>query len=110
VSGEEWLLPAALLPTPPEPEPAPPPAELTECPNCGEGPAEWSWSLDRVSEGPVGHNRLGLSDVTAVLVLGCDSCSETLALVRQGTRDADTVVDYLTRATMAGLLIVPAKS
>ncbi|WP_448176598.1 hypothetical protein [Pseudomonas putida] len=52
---------------------------ITKCPECGSTELTWD-TVNRVRNG-IQQNRLNTNDVKCVFFLGCDNCSETLALV-----------------------------
>lgn len=49
------------------------------CPNCES--TLLSWSPVMLASAPIATNRLGLADVHADFVLGCEECSETIRSV-----------------------------
>lgn len=61
---------------------------ITECRECGSASLTWD-TVNRVNNG-VQQGRLNTRDVQCVFFLGCDDCSETLALI-----GADTVASKL---------------
>jgi hypothetical protein len=54
-------------------------AAITSCKECGSNDLSWQ-THNRVDNG-VQQNRLNTNDVICVFVLGCNACSETLAVV-----------------------------
>lgn len=52
---------------------------ITSCKECGSTDLSWQ-THNRVDNG-VQQNRLNTNDVTCVFVLGCNACSETLAVM-----------------------------
>jgi hypothetical protein len=54
-------------------------AAITSCKECGSTDLSWQ-THNRVDNG-VQQNRLNTNDVTCVFVLGCNACSETLAVM-----------------------------
>ena len=52
---------------------------ITECKECGS--TELTWHTSIVNRSNVVQGRLNTSDVECLFVLGCDHCSETLAMV-----------------------------
>jgi hypothetical protein len=52
---------------------------ITDCCECGS--TELSWQTSIVNRSDVQQGRLNTNDVECVFSLGCDECSETLALV-----------------------------
>jgi len=61
---------------------------ITKCRVCGGASLTWD-TVNRVRNG-IQQNRLNTQDVECIFYLGCDDCSETLALVK-----ADTVAEKL---------------
>lgn len=61
---------------------------MTECKECGCVSLTWQTSHSIRTEVPQG--RLNTSDVECQFVLGCDNCSETLAVV-----SAEKVVSHM---------------
>lgn len=62
------------------PEPVVDPAKRTTCPNCGSTALSWQVAVITTDHAPV-SGRMALNDVKAVGVLGCDECSETVAVI-----------------------------
>lgn len=56
--------------------------KIKECKNCGSSSLSWFSSV-RVTSGVV-EGRLRSNEVEPIFVLGCDECSETLAVVSGG--------------------------
>ncbi|MCO7655675.1 hypothetical protein NJC11_29700 [Pseudomonas aeruginosa] len=63
---------------------------ITECRACGS--ESLTWFTNNVTFSGVQQGRLRTSEVICQFVLGCDSCSETLAVV-----SADKIADLLNR-------------
>ena len=63
----------------------------TSCRECSGKNISW-FASNTITAG-IQQGRLNTSDVSCVFVLGCDDCSETLAVVR-----ADTIADKMNRA------------
>lgn len=61
---------------------------VTECKECGGN--DLTWQTSNVSRSGIQQGRLRTSEVECLFVLGCDSCSETLATV-----SADKVADLM---------------
>lgn len=61
---------------------------ITECKECGS--TSLSWQTQITTDSGVQQGRLRTNDMKCVFFLGCDSCSETLALV-----NADQVAQHL---------------
>lgn len=55
---------------------------ITDCRECGS--THLSWQISIVNRSDVQQGRLNTSDVECVFSLGCDECSETLAVVGAG--------------------------
>ncbi|ELQ8316867.1 TPA: hypothetical protein ACQRHU_005877 [Pseudomonas aeruginosa] len=64
------------------------PAQCTDC-----GSIDLSWSASTITTSGVQDGRLRLSEVQSQFVLGCNFCSETLAVL-----SGDRVADVLTAA------------
>lgn len=64
------------------------PAKCTDC-----GSIDLSWSASTITTSGVQDGRLRLSEVQSQFVLGCNFCSETLAVL-----SGDRVADVLTAA------------
>lgn len=70
----------------------------TTCSNCGG--ASLSWHVAKQVYNGVPNGRLTTHDVVPLFVLGCDACSETIAVI-----DADAVAAILPQlATPASIL------
>lgn len=65
-------------------------AELIQCPECLSEDLEWNVST---RTNGVADGRLNAHDVRAVAYLGCNECSETLAVI-----DDDTIARVLNEA------------
>ncbi|ESW38372.1 hypothetical protein [Pseudomonas taiwanensis] len=63
--------------------------KITECRECGSKALSWQTYNQNISDAQ--HGRLRTSDIRCQLVLGCDNCSETLAVM-----SADHVAAWLT--------------
>lgn len=68
---------------------AKPLVSVTSCRECGS--KGLVWSTHNQSDSMVPEGRLRSSEVKCLFVLGCESCSETLAIL-----SADSVAAYLT--------------
>lgn len=55
------------------------PSDVTDCRECGS--KLLSWTTHNKNHSDVQQGRLRSNDVTCLLVLGCNECSETLAVV-----------------------------
>ncbi|UPF01796.1 hypothetical protein MXB02_14435 [Pseudomonas mosselii] len=62
---------------------------ITECRECGSTSLTWDTHNKNISQAQ--HGRLTTQDIRCQFVLGCDHCSETLAVV-----SADQVAAWLT--------------
>lgn len=65
--------------------------KVTQCKACGSDDLFWYGHIKNHSN--VQHNRLNTNDVTCLLVLGCNNCSETLMTV-----SADKLAERMTAA------------
>lgn len=54
-------------------------SSVTSCKHCGGTHLTWQTSI--VNRSNVVQGRLNTNDVQCVFFLGCDSCSETLAMI-----------------------------
>ncbi|OAS07627.1 hypothetical protein AYO08_09800 [Pseudomonas putida] len=63
--------------------------KTTECRECGSKALSWQTHNKNISDSQ--HGRLRTSDIRCQLALGCDACSETLAIL-----SADQVAAWLT--------------
>lgn len=63
--------------------------KITECRECGSKSLTWQTHNKNISDAQ--HGRLRTSDIRCQLILGCDQCSETLAIM-----SADQVAAWLT--------------
>lgn len=54
-------------------------SKITSCKECGS--TDLSWNTHNQIHNAIQQGRLNTSDVTCVFVLGCNQCSETLAVV-----------------------------
>lgn len=61
---------------------------ITSCKECGSTSLTW-FAQNTVKNG-IQQNRLNTNDIDCIFVLGCDECSETLALV-----SADRIADLM---------------
>lgn len=61
---------------------------ITHCRHCGGHALTWATSI--INRSAVQQGRLNTHDVECVFYLGCDTCSETLAMV-----SADRVADLV---------------
>lgn len=68
---------------------------IPACRECGSTSLTWDTHNKNISQAQ--HGRLTTQDVRCQFVLGCDHCSETLAIV-----SADQVAAWLTEARPAG--------
>ncbi|CAK15049.1 hypothetical protein PSEEN2230 [Pseudomonas entomophila L48] len=67
---------------------------IRECCECGSDALTWQTHNKNV--GHAQHGRLTTQDIQCLLVLGCDECSETLAVV-----SADQIATWLTETKHA---------
>lgn len=65
--------------------------KVTQCKACGSDDLFWYSHIHNHSS--VQHNRLNTNDVTCLLMLGCNDCSETLMTVK-----ADRIAERMTAA------------
>jgi hypothetical protein len=65
--------------------------KVTRCKECGSDDLFWYSHIHNHST--VQHNRLNTNDVTCLLILGCNNCSETLMTVK-----ADRIAERMTAA------------
>ena len=70
--------------------------KITECRECGS--KSLTWQTHNKNVGQAQNGRLNAHDIQCQLVLGCDECSETLAVV-----SADKVATWLTEQGQASL-------
>ncbi|BFO07183.1 hypothetical protein MX621_30865 (plasmid) [Pseudomonas aeruginosa] len=68
--------------------------KITECRECGSTSLSWQTHNKNISDAQ--HGRLRTSDIRCQLILGCDHCSETLAIM-----SADQVAAWLTEQGQA---------
>ncbi|WP_151883301.1 hypothetical protein [Pseudomonas putida] len=68
--------------------------KITECRECGSTSLSWQTHNKNISDAQ--HGRLRTSDIRCQLILGCDHCSETLAIM-----SADQVEAWLTEQGQA---------
>jgi hypothetical protein len=61
---------------------------ITRCKECGSTSLTW-FTQNTVKNG-IQQNRLNTNDIDCIFFLGCDECSETLALV-----SADRIADLM---------------
>jgi hypothetical protein len=69
-------------------------SSITECRECGSTALTWDTHNKNISQAQ--HGRLTTQDIRCQFVLGCDHCSETLAVV-----SADQVAAWLTESREA---------
>ena len=65
----------------------------TRCPEC-DG-VELTWEVHIIKVTQVGDGRLGMHDVSASLVLGCNECSATVRMVDAASNKGLALLEHI---------------